>query len=156
MGMSQLSWTSPLMLLQQDLLLIIEKESQVDISKTYTKMCDKSTEIQILKPHYLEGEFVSNREDFEVQQAGDWLPNSDEQYIWLPRQDQLQEMIRQSFETELERECLNVWYNVNQRFFSFWRDSPTLEQLHGTMEQLWLAFVMKEKYNKVWNGKDWI
>jgi len=24
------------------------------------------------------------------------------------------------------------------------------------MEQLWLAFVMKEKHNKTWNGKDWI
>jgi hypothetical protein len=23
-------------------------------------------------------------------------------------------------------------------------------------EQLWLAFVMKEKYNKVWNGEDWV
>ncbi len=24
-----------------------------------------------------------------------------------------------------------------------------------SMEQLWLAFVMKEKYNKTWNGTDW-
>ena len=24
-----------------------------------------------------------------------------------------------------------------------------------SMEQLWLMFVMKEKYNKEWNGKDW-
>lgn len=25
-----------------------------------------------------------------------------------------------------------------------------------TMEQLWLAFVMKECFNKTWNGKQWI
>ncbi len=25
-----------------------------------------------------------------------------------------------------------------------------------SMEQLWLAFVMKEKYNKVWDGEEWI
>ena len=25
-----------------------------------------------------------------------------------------------------------------------------------SMEQLWLAFVMKDKYKKVWNGEDWI
>ena len=25
-----------------------------------------------------------------------------------------------------------------------------------SMEQLWLAFVMKEKYQKVWDGNDWI
>jgi len=27
---------------------------------------------------------------------------------------------------------------------------------HDSMEQLWLAFVMKEKYNKIWNGENWI
>ncbi len=26
----------------------------------------------------------------------------------------------------------------------------------GSMEQLWLAFVMKEKYNKVWTGEEWV
>ena len=25
-----------------------------------------------------------------------------------------------------------------------------------SMEQLWMAFYMKEKYNKVWNGEKWI
>jgi hypothetical protein len=25
-----------------------------------------------------------------------------------------------------------------------------------TFEQYWLCIVMKEKYNKVWNGNDWI
>ena len=25
----------------------------------------------------------------------------------------------------------------------------------NSMEQLWLAFVMKEKYNKTWNGEEW-
>lgn len=24
-----------------------------------------------------------------------------------------------------------------------------------TWEQLWLAFTMKERFNKVWNGEDW-
>ena len=27
--------------------------------------------------------------------------------------------------------------------------------LTSSMEQLWLAFVMSEKYNKIWNGKEW-
>ena len=26
----------------------------------------------------------------------------------------------------------------------------------ASMEQLWLAFVMKEKYNKTWNGESWV
>jgi len=27
--------------------------------------------------------------------------------------------------------------------------------IFNSMEQLWLAFVMKEKFDKVWNGEDW-
>jgi hypothetical protein len=52
--------------------------------------------------------------------------------VWLPRQDQLQEMYG-TFQ-----EC-----SVNGGVVT-------------SMEQLWLAFVMKEKHNKVWNGNDWI
>lgn len=26
----------------------------------------------------------------------------------------------------------------------------------ASMEQFWLSIVMKEKYNKIWDGKDWI
>jgi hypothetical protein len=29
--------------------------------------------------------------------------------------------------------------------------SPQLE----SMEQIWLAFIMKEKNGKIWNGEDW-
>ena len=31
-----------------------------------------------------------------------------------------------------------------------------IESITWSMEQLWLAFVMKENYNKVWSGNDWI
>ena len=30
------------------------------------------------------------------------------------------------------------------------------EYKFASMEQLWLAFVMKELYSKVWNGEDWV
>ncbi|MBU1082592.1 MAG: hypothetical protein KKB59_19050 [Spirochaetes bacterium] len=60
--------------------------------------------------------------------------------IWLPRQDQLQGMLilSQFKVTFLDRFCKFAKSN--------WYDS---------MEQLWLAFVMQEKYNKVWDG-EWI
>jgi hypothetical protein len=68
--------------------------------------------------------------------------------IWLPRQDQLQEMI--TYEYEL------AWHVVD-RFMNFILDSSFKDKwLKFTMEQLWLCFVMKEKYNKVWNGENWI
>ena len=70
--------------------------------------------------------------------------------IWLPRQDQLQKMMGISdlwvltlrFEYFLRTEKT---YNIREYPFGF-----------TSMEQLWLAFVMKEKYQKTWNGKEWV
>ena len=66
---------------------------------------------------------------------------------WLPRQDQLQDMIDDASEF---REILIRW--------RCWMDSLYGEKSMylNSMEQLWLAFVMKEKYNKVWNNEEWI
>jgi hypothetical protein len=66
-----------------------------------------------------------------------------EKYIWLPRQDQLQEMC----EPPLDVLLMEFWewlpkYEVGVKFTS--------------MEQLWLSFVMKEKYEKVWDGEEWV
>ena len=63
----------------------------------------------------------------------------------LFRQDQLQTMIG-DFD-----DCLNLIDRFDS-MSSIAYDYPDLK----SMEQLWLAFVMKEKYNKIWNGKDWI
>lgn len=75
--------------------------------------------------------------------------------IWLPRQDQLQEMLSQS------------GVHIAFRFGLFLEDGylpgslqKAFVQLNNllngaSMEQLWLAFVMKEELDKVWNGDDW-
>ena len=63
---------------------------------------------------------------------------------WLPRQDQLQEMVnwekifivREGKEYQ-QRSLGDILLRAN------------------SMEQLWLAFVMKEKFNKEWDGKEW-
>lgn len=73
-------------------------------------------------------------------------------YIWLPRQGQLQEMVskhkRQGY--------------IEQRFHKFCKSSPEHDRnriyylnLGWSMEQLWLAFVMHEQWNKRWTGEDW-
>lgn len=72
-------------------------------------------------------------------------------YIWLPPQNQLQEMVVCPG-TELFIVFMGDkrWYSLpinDQR-------NPVLS--YDTLEQLWLAFVMKQKYNKAWNGTDWI
>ena len=90
---------------------------------------------------------------------------------WLPRQDQLQEMVGQpnlaylllDFRkfTSPDEYCLHGksreagFYNqdyckicTNKRIKAF--------KTFTSMEQLWLAFVMNEKFGKVWDGDKWI
>jgi len=65
-----------------------------------------------------------------------------EEIVWLPRQDQLQDMINNipssqgyfEFRMFIERNGFYI------------KDS-----LQTSWEKVWLAFVMQEKYNKIWN-----
>ena len=122
----------------------------MDVSSEYVKMCEKAVEIQALapKPTILGGNF------WHYPEGATGAP-----IVWLPRQDQLQEMLRY-YPKDRPSELI---YGNLAIIFGDWCAS-----LHNTytkylrleakmsMEQLWLAFVMKEKYNKVWNGADWI
>jgi len=81
---------------------------------------------------------------------------------WLPRQDQLQEImewenniptevvwkLRQFHEYYDPPPCMSTKYYKSQ--------PPNYTLQFTTMEQLWLAFVMKEKYNKIWDKDNWI
>ena len=135
----------------------------MEASETYIKMCD-CPEIQEFRREekhkdtgkWQEGDFWTTvfREQkvFIVARLNDaW---ADEPHylhhpiecIWLPRQDQLQEMVIP--------EPFRDWRNVLS-FFDDFIDWDNLDE-YGSMEQLWLAFVMKEKYNKVWDGEKWV
>lgn len=71
--------------------------------------------------------------------------------VWLPRQDQLQEMIDWG-----KGRHPQDWF----RYFYEWIKQHDQKWVHfySTAEQLWLAFVMQEKYGKVWDSvkKDWV
>lgn len=110
----------------------------MDTSETYIKMCEKAKEIQALE-RTVSDNIMSHY-------------THDGKSTWLPRQDQLQEMVsvpigtfNDNFWTILED--LRDWGH-NYAEFQQW--------IPLSMEQLWLAFVMNEKYNKVWNGEDWV
>ena len=136
----------------------------MDTSEQYIKMCEKAKEIQ--KSHKWElGSFYYMPKDGECaiysskcREYSRFATISDgeefaldDPFIWLPRQDQLQEMLvfpsgtfKDNFWTALF--CLNEW--------GF--ESKFIDYIPMSMEQLWLAFVMKGKYNKVWTGEEWI
>ena len=108
----------------------------MDKGKKYIKMCQLATEIQ--------------GNNFNIKNSENNIPNKDMVYIkhiWLPRQDQLQEMmIGDSFK----------WIDSLIHKFSFSIDNWSMYYRQFTsMEQMWLAYVMMEKYNKKWIDGIW-
>ena len=63
--------------------------------------------------------------------------------VYLPTQEQLQEMID-----------LNGWHNILVAII-YWYQEADIENI-SSLNELWIAFVMHEKYNKIWTGKDWV
>lgn len=126
----------------------------MDTTSTYTKMCEKAEEIQ-------ESRKLDDREwgagdwgcwpdngDINVMYMGEYEPGElGKGHIWLPRQDQLQEMVFTRGE-DLTNQAIKI---------AEYREIDTDDGLvlFSSWEQWWLAFVMKEKYNKIWDGEEW-
>jgi len=127
----------------------------MDTSKEYIKMCEKAVEIHKYPADLKRGDVFAEMslepDGFEIYvfDGNDYVP--DVYFIWLPRQDQLQDMLGWT-------KAITCKYT--QSIYEFMETirkglDDDMENPFKSMEQLWLAFVMKEKYNKVWNGKDW-
>lgn len=99
----------------------------MDTSETYVKMCEKAEEIQKQKQLF-------DVEDFYYDNT------------WLPRQDQLQEMVLKPANTRID----SIY-----RYISFLGIFMATCLLFDSLEKYQLAFVMKEKYGKIWNGGEW-
>ena len=147
----------------------------MDTSKEYIEMCKEAQGVQDRRkftPYYSkefewnfqDGDYYVYLPEMEVNihylTDDHYMPdprpeNNDKRFVWLPGQDQLQEIMQAGLElfyyglecdagfgpglfTEINKEA-EYWY----RFTSF--------------EQCWLALVMKKKYNQVWNfeAKTW-
>lgn len=116
----------------------------MDTSPEYILMCEKAE--RTVPELFYRGTF--NSHDFTFQ-----VPGNDLSW-WLPRQDQLQEM--------LLADGYGIWALLLD-FAKYAQQVLIHEQVgksvhetpYESMEQLWLAFVMKEKHQKAWNGKEW-
>ena len=124
----------------------------MDTSKEYIKMCEKAVEVQkwrceVYSKLYC-GDFykgIGGKVRVCVE-ASKYLVKG----VWLPRQDQLQNMLDcrdYVFQRWIERLLV--------KFNNFAISITTYEPIPSSMEQLWLVFVMKEKYSKTWNGEGW-
>lgn len=97
------------------------------------------------------GDGVSMKQNFEKGGCG--CPYYCET-IFLPRQDQLQELFGTYhksfglFELFLKRDYVT---NEYPRMTLVMEKPYYPQNLFSSFEKLWLAFVMHEKYNKIWN-----
>ena len=135
----------------------------MDISKEYILMCEKTTEIQELWG-YKEGDFFAHAghtppkilivDDTENSYGDFDCACCEGKRTWLPRQDQLQDII---IEYWGEVDCSNSHVVVLDDFSEYVLNECPKETISmNSLEQLWLAFTMKEKYNKKWDGEEWI
>ncbi|MCK5608026.1 hypothetical protein KAR91_39465 [Candidatus Pacearchaeota archaeon] len=144
----------------------------MDTSEAYVKMCREAKEIQE-KWKVDEGDWCIDKskipkKDYHVRwdEYGVGVIDADQEtnsnkcriswrkwVLWLPRQDQLQEILLESInknrEPEDEADHITILDNISEWVFS--KPYPTYQ----SMEQLWLAFVMKKKHQKTWNGETW-
>ena len=119
----------------------------MDITEIYIKMCDCE---EIQKQWSMKaGDWLRIRGSKYVSLAYESTARGESGFaepdaVWLPRQDQLQEMVKEKFLgwtypgvlNELQKLCFEISH-------------------YDSMEQLWLAFVMKELYSKTWDGDKW-
>jgi len=109
----------------------------------YIKMCEKAEEIQAYKTHRQTDMYLHKGLDGDEVMAGYnliYVANS----IWLPTQEDLQEMVSQELSLEGQEWNFHVWVMEGRQATIF-----------TSMNQLWLAFYMSEKYNKTWTGEKW-
>jgi len=132
----------------------------MDTSETYIKQCEKAEEIQESWQALKHDLYVYREDDlkFHIHMVRqDYIPQYLTKYpvyVWLPRQDQLQEMVGATSLWDLNHRYSRWLYDVDDVGLCDFHIKH--EHEFSSMEQLWLAFVMKELYNKVWDGESWL
>ena len=148
----------------------------MDATNRYAMMCQQAEEIQHLwSPKQCD--FIINHEDLEeglsfcrsaesiVQVVNMYYEEKDseqyqqecedlkEQALWLPRQDQLQKII----EPDNARVYSLTSIVMERQYHDYTKNAMGIApELFYSMEQLWLAYIMKEKFHKVWNEEEWV
>jgi len=74
-------------------------------------------------------------------------------FTWLPTQEQLQEMMGIKNGVDFEGFIVDICIIPYGMEFNGLED---YYKKSNSVNELMLKYVMKEKYNKVWNGEDWI
>ncbi len=123
----------------------------MDTSKQYIKMCQMAVEVQALHDKYDQKlSIIPNLYSRYVEKHGDVYTGESiippagqkddefKQEIWLPRQDQLQDMLDMVTEKDKKGESEHRVLNLLNDFRTFTNEIDTA----SSFEKLWLMYVM--------------
>ena len=127
----------------------------MDQSSDYIKMCESAKAIQKKWNPELGDFFVSMSLGMasscqpitsDLEKKSSYLKTL--KAVWLPKQDQLQEVVIEKYATpwDLAIAFSNVLMGDKASYFDKF----------DSMEKLWLAFIMREKYKKQWKEGEWV
>ena len=138
----------------------------MDTSKQYIEMCKKAFEIYDGR-YFIEGDFLLTKPTEQQESyvtifaehdccGGDLCDGrefnffvSEDVECWLPRQDQLQEIILK------ELDWLDTPFNLIGALYKSLTWQCDIYTAMETMEKFLLAFAMREIYNKQWIDNNW-
>jgi len=134
------------------------------ITENYIKMCEGAEEIQkawipligdwVIFPNIPLPTIIRFKKTINEMNKYD--------FIYLPTQEQLQEMM--TMDTSYAKKYNKKEGAIFCGFYIFldmmdwvknYLKKPTIINCNS-MNEIWLAFVMYEKYNKTWTGKNWV
>lgn len=128
----------------------------MDISEAYIEMCLKATEIQAQHEEF-EGIVVPIKNMYVRQAPGgdNIVPEGIE--VWLPRQDQLQQIHTMAFD-DIKIGGSNPfavigWIGTFRKGFDYY-PFHFIKDIVDTWEKFWLVMVMYDKYDKIWDCKE--
>ena len=122
----------------------------MDISKIYIIMCEKAFEFQEEIKHHLKEDMFVRWFDKTEEKVGtafltkdniDSIMNSLENRVVIFTQEQLKDYFSSSYPP----------FEVLEKNLFSWDWEKEYWKLFETFDQLFLAILMKDKYNKVWN-----
>jgi len=130
----------------------------MDTSEEYIKMCDCEEIQKVFSKYKYTRKFIKyNKKPKEwifIDNYGRWLIDRPEKTIYLPTQDQIQEMLGEDW--------LKAYFAFDDFLFDEMMEEngigsvPKKNPKFTSMEQLWLAFFMHEKHGKIWLEGKWV
>lgn len=139
----------------------------MDISVKYMVMAGNAHEIQALSPIERDMGFHWRDETKTIHWVNDgrcyyrgYVRGERTKRVWLPRQDELQEIFAEQSKLYLNYVLLVFMRWVNARRIISWDEDGLLHLCGGypalleSWEQLWMAFVMDQIYGKDWSDDE--